>query len=115
MAKTNKGGIPLFAPFDSLLEGREALYSAISGLKDKHERFEILMVVNRYLSTIQGSLFSTDGARNSFEEQPSDESSFWIRFGADPLSVATVNQGETQPLTVPLSFDGGTQLVKKGK
>ena len=26
-----------------------------------------------------------------------------------------MNQGETQPLIVPLSFDGGTQLVKKGK
>jgi len=29
--------------------------------------------------------------------------------------VATVNRGEIQPLIVPLSFDGGTQLVDKGK
>ena len=67
MAETNKGGIPLFAPFDSLVEGRDVLDTAISGIKDKSQRFEVLMVVNRYLSTIQERLFS--------EKQTSDESS----------------------------------------
>ncbi len=51
--ETNKGGIPLFAPFDSLVEGRDALDTAVSGIKDQSQRFEVTLVVNRYLSTIQ--------------------------------------------------------------
>ena len=75
MAETNKGGIPLFAPFDSLVEGRDILDTAISGIKDKSQRFEVLMVVNRYLSTIQERM-PRRSAPMFPEEQPSDESSF---------------------------------------
>ena len=77
MAETNKGELPLFAeegrelplfaPFDSLVEGRDILDTAIRGIKDESQRFEVRMVVNRYLSTIQERLFA--------EEQTSDESS----------------------------------------
>ena len=74
MAETNKGGLPLFAPFDSLVEGRDALDSVIDGIRPKHQRFEVLMVLNRYLSTIQ-ELMPRRSAPMFPEEQPSDESS----------------------------------------
>ena len=74
MAKTNKGGIPLFAPFDSLVEGRDILDTAIRGIKDESQRFEVRMVVNRYLSTIQERM-PRRSAPLFPEEQASDESS----------------------------------------
>ena len=84
MAETNKGELPLFAeegrelplfaPFDSLVEGRDALDSVIDGIRPKHQRFEVLMVLNRYLSTIQERM-PRRSAPLFPEEQASDESS----------------------------------------
>ena len=51
--ETSKDRVSIFAPFDSLVEGRDALDTAVSGIKDQSQRFEVTLVVNRYLTTIQ--------------------------------------------------------------